>query len=283
MTTVSSVVDSVNLTADDVTSNQQGLISAGQRRMLLYRRIAWIGGTCGFMLVLSVLCVVGVVKLTIPAFAQRGELFVWVPVGLFWLWLLRSAALRWLQTNRELRMGFVATLEGRVQTEVSFSVGLIQIAKYRIRINEHIFRVSKPIFFQFKNREYYRVYYAPASKTLLGAVQLAPAHTAFLQPGALLTPHDASAGTSTDAMPTHSQPLLQPVPLPDRDELIEPLTRHEREILRLIASGLSNKEIAAELSLSVNTIKMYTSQLYRKLDVRRRTEAVARARDLHLL
>jgi LuxR family maltose regulon positive regulatory protein len=53
--------------------------------------------------------------------------------------------------------------------------------------------------------------------------------------------------------------------------------------LELIAAGLSNQEIADRLYLSVPTVKMYASQLYRKLNVRRRTEAVRRARQVGLL
>ena len=63
----------------------------------------------------------------------------------------------------------------------------------------------------------------------------------------------------------------------------EPLTEREQSILRLIAAGLSNREIAAELFLSINTIKTYTSRIYGKLDVHRRAEAVDRAHDLGLL
>ena len=65
--------------------------------------------------------------------------------------------------------------------------------------------------------------------------------------------------------------------------LLEPLTAREAEVLQLIAAGLSNREIAAQLHLSVNTVKMYASQLYRKLGASRRTEAVARAHELNLL
>jgi ATP/maltotriose-dependent transcriptional regulator MalT len=50
-----------------------------------------------------------------------------------------------------------------------------------------------------------------------------------------------------------------------------------------VAAGHSNKEIAARLALSPNTVKMYNSVIYEKLGVRRRTEAVARARALGLL
>ena len=54
-------------------------------------------------------------------------------------------------------------------------------------------------------------------------------------------------------------------------------------MLRLRAAGLSNREIAAELYLSANTIRWYASQLYGKLGVKRRGEAVARAQELGIL
>jgi LuxR family maltose regulon positive regulatory protein len=65
--------------------------------------------------------------------------------------------------------------------------------------------------------------------------------------------------------------------------LVEPLTEREFSVLRLIAAGRSNREIADELFLSVNTVRSYSQQLYGKLDVGSRTQAVARARDLGLL
>ncbi|MEU7934366.1 LuxR C-terminal-related transcriptional regulator [Micromonospora echinofusca] len=65
--------------------------------------------------------------------------------------------------------------------------------------------------------------------------------------------------------------------------LDEPLTERELTILRYLQSILSNVEIAAELSLSVNTVKTHVRNIYRKLDATRRREAVRRARDLHLI
>jgi two-component system response regulator DesR len=61
------------------------------------------------------------------------------------------------------------------------------------------------------------------------------------------------------------------------------LTTREREVLALIASGATNREIAGELFLSPHTVKEHTSSLYRKLDVRNRAEAVVRAQRLGLL
>jgi LuxR family maltose regulon positive regulatory protein len=67
------------------------------------------------------------------------------------------------------------------------------------------------------------------------------------------------------------------------EELLDPLTPRELEIMRLIGGGYSNPEIARELVVSVNTIKKHTSNIYSKLEVRSRTQAIARAQQLNLL
>jgi DNA-binding NarL/FixJ family response regulator len=61
-----------------------------------------------------------------------------------------------------------------------------------------------------------------------------------------------------------------------------PLSGREREVLGLVASGATNKEIAERLYLSPHTVKEHTSTLYRKLGVRNRAEAVRRAERLGL-
>jgi ATP/maltotriose-dependent transcriptional regulator MalT len=65
--------------------------------------------------------------------------------------------------------------------------------------------------------------------------------------------------------------------------LIEPLSLRELEILQLIAQGLSNHQIGEQLFLALNTIKGHNRKIFNKLQVQRRTEAVARARELNLL
>ena len=65
--------------------------------------------------------------------------------------------------------------------------------------------------------------------------------------------------------------------------LIEPLSRRELEVLRLIAQGLSNQEISERLFLALDTVKGHNRKIFGKLQVQRRTEAVARARELGLL
>ncbi|HEX8855730.1 MAG TPA: response regulator transcription factor [Thermoleophilaceae bacterium] len=61
------------------------------------------------------------------------------------------------------------------------------------------------------------------------------------------------------------------------------LTGREREVLDLIASGATNREIADQLFLSPHTVKEHTSAVYRKLSVRNRAEAVQRAQRLGLI
>jgi len=64
---------------------------------------------------------------------------------------------------------------------------------------------------------------------------------------------------------------------------IESLSERELQVLGLIAQGLSNREIARDLVLSLSTVKVHTYNIYGKLDVHSRTQAVARARELGLL
>jgi LuxR family maltose regulon positive regulatory protein len=68
-----------------------------------------------------------------------------------------------------------------------------------------------------------------------------------------------------------------------KPEMVEPLNERELSILRLMAAGLSNREIADELYLSVNTVKWYSSNIYGKLGVKKRVEAVDRVHELGIL
>jgi LuxR family maltose regulon positive regulatory protein len=66
-------------------------------------------------------------------------------------------------------------------------------------------------------------------------------------------------------------------------EMVEPLSERELDVLCLIAEGLSNQEIAQSLSISTRTVKWHTSNIYGKLGVKNRTQAVAKARSLGVL
>ncbi|NII26593.1 DNA-binding response regulator [Pseudoflavitalea sp. X16] len=61
------------------------------------------------------------------------------------------------------------------------------------------------------------------------------------------------------------------------------LSRRELEVLQLIAQGLSNQEIADRLFVSLNTVKTHSSNLFLKLDVKRRTQAIEKAKRLSLI
>ena len=74
---------------------------------------------------------------------------------------------------------------------------------------------------------------------------------------------------------TSSQPAVQP--------LLEPLSPRELEVLHLMAQGRSNQEISEQLFLALSTVKGHNRNIFGKLQVERRTEAVARARELGLL
>ena len=66
------------------------------------------------------------------------------------------------------------------------------------------------------------------------------------------------------------------------EPLVEPLTERELEVLELLGSGRTNREIASDLFISVGTIKAHTANIYRKLGARSRAEALARAGELGL-
>jgi LuxR family transcriptional regulator, maltose regulon positive regulatory protein len=72
-------------------------------------------------------------------------------------------------------------------------------------------------------------------------------------------------------------------PTPASEDLIEPLSDRELEVLRLIDQGLSNSEIAAKLVLSTGTVKVHSHNIFSKLGVNNRTQAVSKARALGLI
>jgi DNA-binding CsgD family transcriptional regulator len=108
----------------------------------------------------------------------------------------------------------------------------------------------------------------------LGAVALL-----FGTLGAWLARHFLAGKT-----PPATPPLL-PGAGKDRGEQLKNtgLSQREMEILELMARGHTNQQIADALFISLNTVKTHASNLFAKLDVRRRTQAVRRARELQLL
>jgi LuxR family maltose regulon positive regulatory protein len=125
---------------------------------------------------------------------------------------------------------------------------------------------------------------------LLAAFDDATQHqreTKEIHPPSAVFGRPSPAPSLSQPAPSLSQPapsLSQPAPSLSRGEaLVEPLSERELEVLQLIADGLSNREISERLFLALSTVKGHNRNIYGKLGVHRRTEAVARARELGLL
>jgi LuxR family maltose regulon positive regulatory protein len=102
---------------------------------------------------------------------------------------------------------------------------------------------------------------------------IAPEYTSKLVAAFEQPPHDAPMATS--AVPHRQPPLVQP--------LVEPLSERELEVLRLLATGLSNPEIAQRLYIATSTVRSHLKNIYGKLNVHKRWDAVHRAEELGLL
>jgi LuxR family maltose regulon positive regulatory protein len=111
---------------------------------------------------------------------------------------------------------------------------------------------------------------------------------AFAEAGAGLAPHLKEAARR-GVLPDYVGRILAaignalPPAAPDQTNLVEPLSERELEVLRLVAAGLSNREIAARLVISLGTAKTHIHNLCGKLGTRNRTEAAMLAKDLRLV
>ncbi|RPI55623.1 MAG: LuxR family transcriptional regulator, partial [Chloroflexi bacterium] len=100
---------------------------------------------------------------------------------------------------------------------------------------------------------------------------LAPAYVARLLAGFPAPGGPERAGVDAEAAGPHAA------------SLVEPLSKRELEVLRLLAAGLSNPEIAGELIVAASTVHSHCKSIYGKLGVHRRWDAVQRARELGLV
>jgi LuxR family maltose regulon positive regulatory protein len=124
----------------------------------------------------------------------------------------------------------------------------------------------------------------PAMLSLLqavgaGAIARAPGYVHLL-----LSAFAGEQGTGVRPVATEGHGHEAPVPPPSsRFALEEPLSERELEVLRLIAMGRSNAEVAEALVIAVSTVKTHTNSIFSKLGVTSRTQAIARAHDLQLI
>ena len=111
----------------------------------------------------------------------------------------------------------------------------------------------------------------------MGARAVLPAELSRPQ---LLAALEAVSRGFVVAMPVEAETIVaasqSPASAINGEELLEPLTPREQEVLRLLALGLANKEIAARLSISEHTVKFHVAAILGKLGAASRTEAVAR-------
>jgi DNA-binding CsgD family transcriptional regulator len=99
-------------------------------------------------------------------------------------------------------------------------------------------------------------------------------------------PDAAGSGRAADAPPMRPSPApasTTPALPPTAEDGLEPLSERELEVLQLLATGRSNREIAAELYVATGTVKAHLNHIFRKLQARSRLQAVTRARELRLL
>jgi LuxR family maltose regulon positive regulatory protein len=88
---------------------------------------------------------------------------------------------------------------------------------------------------------------------------------------------------SGESLPRPVSPEIPAGTAGDQPVLIDPLTERELEVLRMLAEGHSNQDIAEKLVITMGTVKAHISHIYAKLDVRSRTQAIIKAAQLHLL
>jgi LuxR family transcriptional regulator, maltose regulon positive regulatory protein len=192
-----------------------------------------------------------------------------VAVALAHAWLAagdHQAARRALDTGAEGSSAAPeqARLEGwLVDARLSYGTGAAARGR---RSLEHALRLGK--------REQLRLPFALEQAWIRHVLRrdpdLAYAYRQLLEPGPVR--QRAAAAQTRQAVPGPGTPLI-----------IERLSEREREVLRLLSGMLSTAEIAAEMYISVNTVKTHLRSIYRKLSAAHRSEAVRRARQLELI
>jgi DNA-binding NarL/FixJ family response regulator len=116
------------------------------------------------------------------------------------------------------------------------------------------------------------------SDEIAAAIRVVAAGGALMQPSIarkVMAEFGRMAGTRAEPAP--------PPAAPDQSTLVEPLTERELDVLRALANGLSNREIAEQLVITEGTVKNHVSSLLAKLNARDRTQAVLRAQALRLI
>lgn len=203
----------------------------------------------GLLVVLSVAIVggIGVLAALQPDTVFRSPVIVFALPPLIWIALHWSAPMDWLNARRDLAEARSESVSGPARLRQQHRPGLFAGPRDRLLVGERVFAVHAGLADTIIPGHAVTVRYAPRSGALVSLEQGQGQGQAA--PGA---------------------------------ELPSDLTRRERELLALIAEGLTDKDIARRLNLSPATVRTYNSALYQKLGVTRRTQAIRIASNVDL-
>lgn len=243
-------------------------LTAQERRVLLRARAAFARAS-----MLVVLAAVSAGAALVGAASGRldaGVAVCWVLLCAGWIGLLRHAPRRWRAAGRDLVRGHAERLRGIAGIRQRRGIGLIAPSHHQLLLAGRRFALSAAQAEVLREGMPVEARVAPEAGVLLSVA---------------MRPETTPPGSPPAARPSgHGSP--PPTPAAAARPAVAPdggLTGRETELLALIAAGFSDKEIARRLALEPATVRTYNSQLYAKLGVRRRTEAVARGRALGLL
>jgi DNA-binding CsgD family transcriptional regulator len=206
-------------------------------RLAVYRR----GRAIAAVLVLASLLLIGAIgglALANPDAVLRSPVIVFVFPALIWIALNPRAHWQWWAARRDAATDAVETVSGPARLRQQSRPGLFAGPRDRLLVGDRVFAIDAAFADTIVPGQTITVRYAPQSGALLSVVE-----------------REASSVAAT-------------VDLPDD------LSRRERELLSLIAEGLTDKEIARRLNLSPSTVRTYNSALYQKLGVTSRTQAI---------
>ena len=158
----------------------------------------------------------------------------------------------------------------------------------RTKSNQNLYEAIKlqnlsALIYQALNQKHIAVEYLKPNIELAGLKGFMRSFIDLGSPIFSLIPKTGCSSAEQQLISSYNNKINQTTCNHPTSQLIEPLSKREMEVLRLIAAGLSNKEISSKLYLAQGTVKKHNNNLFSKLAVHRRTEAIARARQLGIL
>lgn len=206
-----------------------------ERARLHFHLISDLAASAAIIAIVCALAWASWKSLATDGFLDRGQLFVFAPVGFFWLWLFRRSPQRLGGVIADMRREATDTVDGDYTLVMRKGYGLIALFRPRAVIGGYEFAADDLDIPQHWQGKRVRAKIGAASKALLSV--------------SLLDDDAPSSAT-------------------------EELTDAEKKRLALMAEGLADKLIARELGLSPATVRTYNSTLFKKLGAANREEAI---------